>query len=554
VRFQTTETVSTGDVEQVLRALELSLRENFDAVEREGRQIVLHGLGPSPKVRNYRDTTVFEVVSNKGKTIIHADVSFQASALLGASSQDSVVQTKLNSTFEQMRARLNLPQSEIPAPRLRHVAHEESLRVEIDEHSAHSVIDAAKAIPSRPGVLHRQSDSEFKEFSDVERFRESGHSRFARAMAVATHIEEEPVDTVPDTPITIPEVEPLQRPVVPSQGAATEETTVVVSSAAREPLLETPVLDIPIVDTPVQNTLVLDQPSLVKPQLDTIIEVSPPPEPLAPITETMPAKVVVPVAVESAAPAPAAPLKVQPSSSGSHATVFGQLASRLDSGIRRRASFSREGSEAPTVRFVAAGITHKTGVPLLIGTILAVVAAAGSVYLYWAGLFNLDFAHKIISHPAPAPSAPPPPEVIVTQAPPPPPRHQEANPKLWLEQWVDALRGRDPELQASFYADTVDHYLGDSSVSKDELTTEFRSAIQARDGLWTVKLENISVNPLASDHVTVRLTKHFMQMDDSQDKPEQIADHYVKSRLELRKFDGEWKIVSEQDQVGPGRR
>jgi hypothetical protein len=541
MRFQTTETVPTGDVEQVLRALETCLRENFDAVEREGRQIVLHGLGPSPKARNYRDTTIFEVVSNKGKTTIHADVTFQASALLGTSSQDSVVLDKLDSAFEQMRTRLNLGQAEIPAPRVRHKSHEESLRADVDGHIADSAAASAEALPK---MSVAQVESEPAEFKGLERFKESGHSKFSRAKAVAAHVEEPSVATLPEEAsappvLAPPPVEPvvMEPLVMESQNGLIaehqvedkEETPSAVSVTATEPITDE---------------------SAEVPAIEPAPEITEPVQIAEPVPEV---PVVVLESTAPTAPAPPAPPQTPPSSSGTHSTVFGQLASRLDSGMRRRASLNREGAEPPTLRFGAAGLTHKTGVPLLIVSILAVVVAAGSVYLYWAGLFNLDFAHRIISHAEPVAPTPPPPAIVPPQAPPPPPRHEEANPKLWLEEWVDALRGRDPELQASFYADPVNHYLGDANVSKDALTTEFRSAVQARDGLWTVKLENISVNPLASDHVLIRLTKHFMHLDDSGNTG-QIADRYVKSRLELRKIDGEWKIVSEQDQAAANGR
>ncbi len=574
MRFQTTETVSTGDVEQVLHALELCLRESFDAVEREGRQIVLHGLGPSPKARNYRDRAIFEVVSSKGKTTIRADVTFQASALLGPSSQDSVVQEKLNATFEQMRARLNLARPEIPVSRTREALHDESLRVEMDERVVHAGGDPVDARPIKTGVPRHQGDNEHKE---TERFGESGHSRFTRAKAVATHAEEQSVVTIPVEPITTPDVEPPQVPVAKAREEAKEERTSAVSAVAKG--IKKLVLDKPreipaaeplssfaesivaesVVAEPVVTESVVAEPIIAEPVVAESVAESTVAEPVVTepiVAEPAPASVMTSIVVESPAPeASPASLEVSSSSSKAHSTVFGQLASRLDSGIRLRAVFDREGSgsEAPTLRLDAAEAAHKTGVPLLVVSILAVMVAAGSVYLYWAGLFNLDFAHRIISHPEPVTPAPPPPVVVMPQAPPPPPRHEEPNAKLWLEQWVDALRGRDPELQASFYADPVSHYLGDSTVSKDDLTTEFRSAIQARDGLWTVKLENISVNPQSSDHVLIRLTKHFMQMD-SQENSGRIVDRYVRSRLELRKIDGEWKIVSEQDQVKPNGR
>ncbi len=108
MRFQTTETVQTPDSEIVLRALETTLPEISSEVVRDGHRITLRGLGPSPRARNPRDITILHVSSDDATTVIHADVTFQASALLGATSQDSVVRSKLDYVFDQVRSQLSL--------------------------------------------------------------------------------------------------------------------------------------------------------------------------------------------------------------------------------------------------------------------------------------------------------------------------------------------------------------------------------------------------------------------------------------------------------------
>jgi ketosteroid isomerase-like protein len=272
----------------------------------------------------------------------------------------------------------------------------------------------------------------------------------------------------------------------------------------------------------------------------------------------LPATVERPLVSGVSTPATSAPAPPQP-------TVFAELASRIDSGVRKRAVFAPEQQreeqaqhDLPDLKLGAGG-SHRTGVPMFIAAILAIAVAAGSVYLYWIGRLNLEYVRQMISRQAPQPTVAPPAQPAATPSvtevqpppePPPPARHEEPNVKLWLDEWADAIRGRDPVLQASFYADPVASYLGESDMSAEDLTAEFRSAIQSRDGLWTFKVENVSVDPKSSTDVLVRLTKHFMQLDDSsQSASNQIADKYVRSRLELRKMDGEWKIVSEQDLI-----
>jgi hypothetical protein len=108
VRFQTNEAVAVQDPEMVLRALETCLRDVSSEVVRYGDKITLHGLGPSPKAMNYQDTTVLSVSAEDDKTIINADVSFQASAILGDVQQDEVVRSKLEHVFDQMRMQIDL--------------------------------------------------------------------------------------------------------------------------------------------------------------------------------------------------------------------------------------------------------------------------------------------------------------------------------------------------------------------------------------------------------------------------------------------------------------
>jgi hypothetical protein len=100
--------VAVQDPELVLRALETCLRDVSSEVARHGDQITLHGLGPSPRAVNLQDTTVLSVSAEDDKTIINADVSFQASSVLGDVSQDEVVREKLEQVFDQMRMQIDL--------------------------------------------------------------------------------------------------------------------------------------------------------------------------------------------------------------------------------------------------------------------------------------------------------------------------------------------------------------------------------------------------------------------------------------------------------------
>ncbi len=111
MRVQITETFETHDVEMVLSALEGSLCDVSIETVRQGRQIMLRGLGPSQRTMNRNDMTVIEVSAEGDQTAgnrtkVHADITYQASALLGGAPQDEIVRSKLDRVFDDVRMQL----------------------------------------------------------------------------------------------------------------------------------------------------------------------------------------------------------------------------------------------------------------------------------------------------------------------------------------------------------------------------------------------------------------------------------------------------------------
>jgi hypothetical protein len=115
--------------------------------------------------------------------------------------------------------------------------------------------------------------------------------------------------------------------------------------------------------------------------------------------------------------------------------------------------------------------------------------------------------------------------------------------RTWLEDLGSAMRTRDALAQSGFYADPVDNYLGKHNVSRAEILSEKQTAIQKRSGLWTVKLEKISLKPSSSDVVSVHLVKHYI----AQTRPAQISEQFVPALLQLQRRGGQWKITSETE-------
>ena len=213
MRFQTTETVQTPDSEIVLRVLETTLPEISSDVVREGPQITLRGLGPSPRSRNPRDITILHVSSDHATTVIHVDVNFQASALLGTVSQDSVVRSKLDYVFDQVRTQLSL----------------ETKRAEGSDLVPHSGV-LASAIDAGVAEMPRAP------VEAVERLEQGFVAKFSR-----TTTPEPPVTKSPEPPV-LPAEPPVDTVSAPSEPVGIQHVAEVV--AAPEPPRSAPAAEV----------------------------------------------------------------------------------------------------------------------------------------------------------------------------------------------------------------------------------------------------------------------------------------------------------------------
>ena len=241
MRFQTTETVQTPDSEIVLRVLETTLPEISSDVVREGPQITLRGLGPSPRSRNPRDITILHVSSDHATTVIHVDVNFQASALLGTVSQDSVVRSKLDYVFDQVRTQLSL----------------ETRRAEGSDLVPHSGV-LASAIDAGVAEMPRAP------VEAVERLEQGFVAKFSRTTSP------EPPVTKSSEPSVLPAEPPVDAVSAPSEPVGIQHVAEVV--AAPEPPRSAPAAEV----VPVVSELPVEA---ATEQLAAVARVSPAPVP-----------------------------------------------------------------------------------------------------------------------------------------------------------------------------------------------------------------------------------------------------------------------------------
>jgi hypothetical protein len=98
--------LATPDVEMVLRVLEWSLRDVSIETVRDGQRITVRGLGPSQRTMNRNDIAVVDVATEDHQTVVRADITYQASALLGTAPQDELVRSKLDRVLDRVRMEL----------------------------------------------------------------------------------------------------------------------------------------------------------------------------------------------------------------------------------------------------------------------------------------------------------------------------------------------------------------------------------------------------------------------------------------------------------------
>jgi ketosteroid isomerase-like protein len=123
--------------------------------------------------------------------------------------------------------------------------------------------------------------------------------------------------------------------------------------------------------------------------------------------------------------------------------------------------------------------------------------------------------------------------------------HDEPDPEVWLESWASAMRSRDAAAQASFYADPVDRYFLKSNVSNADVLADKQTDIQSREDLWTFELKHIVIEQKPDSTARVRLVKHIISL--SQFAGPQMLEQSIRSQLQLKRIDGQWKITSEQN-------
>ena len=117
----------------------------------------------------------------------------------------------------------------------------------------------------------------------------------------------------------------------------------------------------------------------------------------------------------------------------------------------------------------------------------------------------------------------------------------EPDPKKWLENWADTLRGQDAGAQAAYYADTVDKYFLKRNVGRADVMADRQASIEKRKGSWTIRLENVVVAEQTDNAARILLVRYI-----ATDSGTGTVEERLPTQIRLKRINGQWRIVSEQ--------
>lgn len=521
MRIQTSETLATPDAEMVLRVLEHSLRDISVEVIREGRQITLRGLGPSQRTMNRKDITVLEVMTENEQTTISADITFMASALIGEAPQDEIVRSKLERVFDRVKLELGTRSVRGVAP----AAPDEPLPAFMPP-----------PIAPEPIVQHAPP---------VEPIAEPIPMPEAVPEAVPVPIFAAPIaapEPVPPVEV-VPSVEPVSaiRPVHMPETVSNVEAVPTASPVDPSKRVHWP--------KPVNASTPVRPVSSVRP-----VEPVRPISSVRPVVPAKPAGASKPAVASQAIPAAQRTGASRPERIVAAAVTPGAASRAPQVNVSREKTrpagsssplVPKQSEEEPEFRLFGAmqpeDPERRRPRAIIVAVACAIVAAL--MYLGWPYLTGLMDKGTTSSGPtsvqtvggatvAQQPNAARSPYV-----------HDEADPKVWIESWAAAMRSRDAALQASFYANPVDHYALRSHVRYADVLADKQRSIRNRSELWTFKAERVIAEQRSDGTVRVRLVKHVI----SNASGEEVSEAFIRSQLRLKRIDGQWKITSEQN-------
>jgi hypothetical protein len=511
VRFKLSETLNTGDSNLVLEALERGLAPVSKQIVRSGNELTARGIGPSPRTMNPNDTTIIHVTANDGITRLAADVTYQASALLGGTSQDDIVREKIDRVVEQIRADLKYvthattPFATPPAlPPVR--IFEDSRTFPASEAPALPMVQHWPEPPSHPSALTSQPNG-----------------RYSRLL------EEAPSPPEPHPQLNFelhpwPAPEPASNPLEPQIELSLEPFPVQIEEHF-EPI-------------PVQIAEHFEPfPFQIEEHFEPI------PEPILPRY---------PYGEPATAPIEQAPheLEHHPAPLAPVFPIRRAVAAKSAKLARRRKSTNSRILALAVLLVLAtlaAGAYYRPDFYLQALQIISTPLQKITAYINNKPKQRLNQTAHQITPPSSSQVESPgssladvPKAIAPTSAlPDATPKNLPTDLRDWLQSWGAALQSTDAVRQASFYADPVDHYFLHPHVSRGAILIDKQVDIDSRDGPITLRLDDIEIARENTSSALVLLIKRISSQD------RKHPNRSIPTQLVIKRINGVWQITSE---------
>ena len=540
MRFEIHETVQTPDPEVVLRALEMCSREFSSEVVRSGDRITLRGVGPSPRSKNQHDTTVFCVNASNNETVIQGEVNFQASALLGETSQQEVVRSKLDELFEQMKAQIHL----------------DSKRVAAYTAARKSAASSTEGMVSSTTVIDRPDDPSEIELHQLELAEEKLRPSEENAeSAVASETVIEAMTAAPDSgwgAAALVDLDGQQEIALPNPIGELRHPHSVESRASAPPIEHRPAgVKADIND---RQTVKAESERATR-----AVDSAPTATQTTAQTKAQTAGRARPTAANQtplwgAARNPVTHPKFDAESQREEELTWNARIPSYglppeDERVSGWKKFAR-GIAVLAILLALAGVGYR--LYSLHPDLLAYPASIAAKYVPAVAKYvpppMIQTPAGPGSLPAPLPTAPLPIDpkasgvpldktsslVSSPASPTPQPVANNGELKRWLQGWAASMQTKDANAQASFYADKLDRYLDQRNVGRAAVLRDREATNRMRKGLWTVKIEDVVIERRTDSEAEVRLRKHFIG------EPEQseILESFVPTRLTLKLISG----------------
>ena len=110
-----------------------------------------------------------------------------------------------------------------------------------------------------------------------------------------------------------------------------------------------------------------------------------------------------------------------------------------------------------------------------------------------------------------------------------------------LQRWAAAFASNDIAAEITFYGPVVSPYFHVHDVKRETIESDKRNLFDKGVRLVNYSIRSLNITMVSRDEAVALLTKDWQTREGAE------YSRSTRSRLHLKRFDSEWKIVGEQD-------